>query len=211
MSRCVRQWRYLKDLKRGGAGHTTTAVGELDPGSLAVECPACPHPERNLPVGWDTNPSKPALVVGATTSASWCSNGYGFRWIYALFLAIDANFRLKLKARGIKDPELGTGLAYFVDTTKFQEHIKNHSHEEDESLPSLRCKPVLTISIDGDLRGRVPCGQPSEFEVVQGFFGFWCRRNRLPPWLGSQKRCGRPPKRRTVGHASTPTASANTC
>ena len=46
-------------------------------------------------------------------------------------MAIDANFRLKLKMRGIKDPELGSGLAYFVNATKFQEHLKNHVHEEE--------------------------------------------------------------------------------
>ena len=54
MSRCVRQWRHLKDIKRGGAGHTTIAVDELSDGALAIECPACPHPGRNLPAGWDT-------------------------------------------------------------------------------------------------------------------------------------------------------------
>jgi hypothetical protein len=58
------------------------------------------------------------------------------RWLYCLFLAIDANFRLKLKARGIKDPELGSGLAYFVDTVKFQKHLKNHTHEDNVS-PSI--------------------------------------------------------------------------
>lgn len=56
MSRCVRQWRHLKDLKRGAAGHTTTPIDELDGGALAVECPACPHPGRNLPTGWDIAP-----------------------------------------------------------------------------------------------------------------------------------------------------------
>ena len=55
------------------------------------------------------------------------------RWLYCLFLAIDANFRLKLKTRGIKDPELGSGLAYFVETTKFQNHLKSHSHEGEVS------------------------------------------------------------------------------
>ncbi|KAF9779417.1 hypothetical protein BJ322DRAFT_1013173 [Thelephora terrestris] len=111
MSRCVRQWRHLKDLKRGAAGHTTTTVDKLDSGILAVECPACPCPGRNLPAGWDS-PSSHA-------------------WLYCLFLAIDANFRLKLKARGINDPELGAGLAYFVDTTRFQGHLKSHTDEED--------------------------------------------------------------------------------
>ena len=53
MSRCTRKWRHLKDMKRGGAGHTTTPVKDLGDGSLAVECPACPHPGRNLPPGWE--------------------------------------------------------------------------------------------------------------------------------------------------------------
>ena len=55
------------------------------------------------------------------------------RWLYCLFLAIDANFRLKLKAREIGDPELGTGLAYFVDTFKFQKHLQDRVDEEDVS------------------------------------------------------------------------------
>ena len=56
MSRCVRQWRHLKDLKRGAAGHTTTKIEKLGDGALAVECPACPHPDRNLPTGWGDEP-----------------------------------------------------------------------------------------------------------------------------------------------------------
>ena len=59
------------------------------------------------------------------------------RWLYCLFLAIDANFRLKLKTRGIKDPELRSGLAYFVNTVKFQEHLKNHVHDNEVSLSIL--------------------------------------------------------------------------
>lgn len=56
-----------------------------------------------------------------------------FRWLYSLFIAIDANFRLKLKSRNIKDPELGSGLAYFVNSVKFDDHLKTHTQEEDVS------------------------------------------------------------------------------
>jgi hypothetical protein len=59
------------------------------------------------------------------------------RWLYCLFLAIDANFRLKLKTRGIKDPELGSGLAYFVDAVKFQKRLKNHVHDNEASPSTL--------------------------------------------------------------------------
>jgi len=56
MSRCVRQWRHLKDLKRGAAGHTSVAVRDLGDGALAIECPACPHPGWNLPPEWENEP-----------------------------------------------------------------------------------------------------------------------------------------------------------
>ena len=44
---------------------------------------------------------------------------------------MDANFRLKLKARGIKDLELGSGLAYFVNIDTLQKHLKNCVSEEE--------------------------------------------------------------------------------
>ena len=39
-------------LKRAGRGHDPEGVGNTPPGSLTVECPACPHPGRNLPENW---------------------------------------------------------------------------------------------------------------------------------------------------------------
>jgi len=70
-----------------------------------------------------------------------------YRWLYCLFLAIDANFRLKLKARGIKDPELGSGLTYFVNTATLQKHLKNCAHQDEvgRTIPS-----VLTDTHDHD-------------------------------------------------------------
>ena len=108
-------------------------------------------------------------------------------WLYCLFLAIDANFRLKLKTRGIKDPELGSGLAYFVEADKFQKHLKDHTHEAEVSLSASRFRAIPTIAADRDLWGRVPRGKPSKFKVVEGFFGFrrWC--DRLPSWPDPKK------------------------
>jgi hypothetical protein len=39
-------------LKRAGRGHDPEGIGGTSPGSLTVECPACPHPGRNLPDDW---------------------------------------------------------------------------------------------------------------------------------------------------------------
>ena len=75
---------------------------------------------------------------------------HAYRWLYCLFLAIDANFRLKLKARGIKDPELGSGLAYFVNTATLQKHLKNCAHE-DEVGPTI---PSVSTDIHDHHRSR---------------------------------------------------------
>ena len=57
-----------------------------------------------------------------------------------MFLAIDANFRLKLKSRNIRDPELAPGSLYFVDVVKFQEHLKNHVDEGEVSPEPFQCR-----------------------------------------------------------------------
>jgi len=46
-----------------------------------------------------------------------------YRWLYSHFLAVDANFRLKLKSRGIADPEIGSGSSYFVKNGRYSEHV----------------------------------------------------------------------------------------
>lgn len=51
--RVVAQWRFLKRLKRAGRAHDPTGINGTQPGELAVQCPACPHPEINLPPNWE--------------------------------------------------------------------------------------------------------------------------------------------------------------
>jgi hypothetical protein len=38
--------------KRAGRGHDPSGIEGTRRGGLMVECPACPHPDRNLPNGW---------------------------------------------------------------------------------------------------------------------------------------------------------------
>jgi hypothetical protein len=40
-------------LKRAGRTHDPLGVDSTQAGQCAVECPACPHPNRNLPEGWE--------------------------------------------------------------------------------------------------------------------------------------------------------------
>lgn len=41
-------------LKRSGRGHDPKGAAATSLGELAIECPACPHPDRNLPLNWDS-------------------------------------------------------------------------------------------------------------------------------------------------------------
>ena len=53
-------------------------------------------------------------------------------WLYRLYLAIDANFRLKLKDRGLKDVYLGPGWVYTVEDSKFKCHINKFGLQKIE-------------------------------------------------------------------------------
>ena len=51
--------------------------------------------------------------------------------MYALFLMLDANFRLKLKDRGFKDVDLAAGCRYFVEDTKYQRFIQQSGVQQE--------------------------------------------------------------------------------
>ncbi|KAJ7846126.1 hypothetical protein B0H13DRAFT_2363209 [Mycena leptocephala] len=70
--RMTREWRNLQLLKRSGRGHDPTGATGTGSGECALLCPACPQPGKIFP------------KIGRT-------------FLYALFLAMDANFRLKRK------------------------------------------------------------------------------------------------------------------
>ncbi|KAJ7754410.1 hypothetical protein B0H14DRAFT_3096699 [Mycena olivaceomarginata] len=102
---CQEYW-HLMMLKRGGRGHDAGGACATQSGELAVRCPACPRPGVNLPDGWEN----------ATKEQ---------RFIYVLFLALDACFRLKrgLVSSELKDLGLGTGMAYLLENVEFREYL----------------------------------------------------------------------------------------
>ncbi|KAL0955398.1 hypothetical protein HGRIS_001645 [Hohenbuehelia grisea] len=107
--RMLRQFRHILMLKRSGKGHHPDGASSAKPGELAVWCPACPHPFKNLP-------------------ESWCDAPTDKQWLYQLFVGIDANFRLKRKnvSNEDKDPSLTDGSGYFVETKPYMDHIRTH-------------------------------------------------------------------------------------
>ncbi|EIW76562.1 hypothetical protein CONPUDRAFT_76203 [Coniophora puteana RWD-64-598 SS2] len=117
--RTIRQHDHVKLMKEAGRGNVVSGIETTKPGELAVQCPACPHPGINLPPGWEE----------ADESQ---------KFLYCLFLAMDANFRLKNRNRGESstDVELHNGLAYFVKTGPYMEYIRSSEAQRDISTCS---------------------------------------------------------------------------
>ncbi|KAF7971367.1 hypothetical protein HWV62_21322 [Athelia sp. TMB] len=111
--RMVREWRHIKMVKRAGQGHQSDGAAMYDPGKCAVMCPACPHPGRNLPDGWEHDKDR--------------------SWLYTLFLGIDANFRLKRKlvSSDAADPSLNRGTSSFVEESAFKEYLSGYDYQEE--------------------------------------------------------------------------------
>ncbi|KAG2095153.1 hypothetical protein BD769DRAFT_1655416 [Suillus cothurnatus] len=113
--RMIKEWRNLTLLKRFGCGHDPKGISVTQPGSCAVLCPACPQPGKNLPHGWeDATPEK--------------------QWLYGIFIAIDANFRLARKniSSDKVDPGLSNGWSYFVEEKGYKTFLNKVGQQPQE-------------------------------------------------------------------------------
>ncbi|KAJ6527489.1 hypothetical protein B0H19DRAFT_969948 [Mycena capillaripes] len=115
--RMTRQWQDIQLLKRAGRGHDPAddRIAATKPGECALLCPACPQPGKNLSEGWQNVPFEKAFI-------------------YALYIALDANFRLKRRdvSREKKDPGLHTGFAFFWDVPQYMAHLEKFWDQKQE-------------------------------------------------------------------------------
>ncbi|KAJ6558713.1 hypothetical protein B0H10DRAFT_2120544 [Mycena sp. CBHHK59/15] len=113
--RMTRQWRNLQMLKRAGRGHDPRGIMSTKPGACALLCPACPQPGINLPPGWENAPDER-------------------KFLYALFLALDANFRLKRKdvSSEEKDPGLGDGWSFYGAVKEYMAYLEKNWDQKQE-------------------------------------------------------------------------------
>jgi hypothetical protein len=104
-------------LKRSGRGHMDGGARDIEAGVCALLCPACPQPGKNLPLG-----------------GAWRTVERAKRFLYALFLAIDANFRMKRKQVSSEeaDPGLNKGAAFFSEVQAYMDHVGQHWELEQE-------------------------------------------------------------------------------
>ncbi|KAG5635184.1 hypothetical protein H0H81_012123 [Sphagnurus paluster] len=135
----VREYRHLKMLKRSGRGHDPAGVTSMQPGQCAVRCPACPQPGMNLPEGWET--ATPAT-----------------KFLYTLFIAINANFRLKRKhiSSNEEDPSLSNGWSYFVLETQFKDFL--HKYDKVIPQPKSTCSNHNAVNSDRSGKGLAATG-----------------------------------------------------
>ncbi|KAJ6458520.1 hypothetical protein C8R45DRAFT_1110051 [Mycena sanguinolenta] len=115
----IRQWREVKRHKRAKRGHSEGGVRATAQGELALQCRACPQPGWNLPEGWEK--AEPIQ-----------------QFLYVLFLAQDANFRLSNRSVSSEavDPILGDGWGYFCKRhgeDGYNAHVTKHANETELS------------------------------------------------------------------------------
>ncbi|KAI0069871.1 hypothetical protein K474DRAFT_1568226, partial [Panus rudis PR-1116 ss-1] len=147
-----RLWRHLTMVKRAGRVHDPDGIDATSQGSLAVECPACPHPGRNLPEDWQSAPEDTI-------------------WLYTLFLMIDANFRLQLKSRGLKDTSLASGWAYYINEEQYQSHLAQHNAKNSDVTETNTCSAEHRAILNAHLR--------KEGYIASGVGAILCARHCL--------------------------------
>ncbi|KAJ7659787.1 hypothetical protein DFH06DRAFT_1130542 [Mycena polygramma] len=140
----MRQYHEVKRMKRAARGHDAGGAKATKQGELALKCRACPQPGWNLPEGWER--------VDPVS-----------RFLYFMFLAVDANFRLSNHniSSELADPILGDGLGFFCKregNDGYKTHIAQHVSEQEMSTcsgfqamfkQSQRVKGLRTTGIGG--------------------------------------------------------------
>ncbi|KAF9065627.1 hypothetical protein BDP27DRAFT_1366228 [Rhodocollybia butyracea] len=129
-------------------GHELDGVDAAAAGDLAIKCPACPHPDINLPSNWTKTSQEKS-------------------WVYKLFTAMDGNMKqVRLNASSeARDPGFNVGRAFFLDPVAH----RNHVEQFDKRFPPQRstCNDYKAVS------GAVERGREHNC-TVSGIFSVFC-------------------------------------
>ena len=116
-------------LKRSGFGSRPNDIVNMKTGDLAVECPACPHPSKNLREGWSTEENK--YVSIQTNSLNSSNRIHHGRWAHSQFKMLDGNFKQSHRAKDTDDDtDLADGCAYFVRNKEYKEFLETQAEEK---------------------------------------------------------------------------------
>jgi len=118
----IHEYRHVKMLKRAGRGHDPAGAIATLPGECAVLCPACPH-KFTVADDWKSAPPDKQYDINTYLLCMTANNLT--RFLHTLFLALDANFRLKRRkvSTDTADPGLSKGWSYFVEETMFKSFL----------------------------------------------------------------------------------------
>ena len=153
-----RLWVYLRHVRHGGGAHVVGRVNGLTPGSLTIDCPACPQPSKNLV----TDSTTRLLSLLSSMCAVHLANRPPFSWINTLYLSLDANFKLKQKDRGFADPLLANGLSYMIADGTLKKHLAECDQKRLNQDVSATCVPPLVSAHENSVRIRsTPVGPRS--------------------------------------------------
>ncbi|KAF8984861.1 hypothetical protein BDQ17DRAFT_1393808 [Cyathus striatus] len=108
-------------------GQHTEGITGTKKGELTVECPACSHPDKNLPEDWEK--SGP------------------LKFLYIIYLAVDTNFKLSCKERGIQDVELMPGWGPYIEEQSYQKHLESRVENPEISTCDSEHDAILQAGI----------------------------------------------------------------
>ncbi|KAJ6579040.1 hypothetical protein DFH09DRAFT_1310403 [Mycena vulgaris] len=147
----------------GQTRHKKGGVRATAQGELALPCRACPQPGWNIPEGWEDIP-------------------FLYRYLYFLFLAQDANFRLTNRNVSSEeaDPIFGDGFGFFAKREGedgYKAHIGKNANEQEISscsgfqamflANSKRVKGLRTTGIAGVTCSRHNMWRPNGIDDLQ--------------------------------------------
>ena len=128
--------------KHAGCMYDPKGIQNTTRGELALACPACPIPGLNLPTGWENVPLEDRFVVCLDRTGRFTVMFH--RFLYQLYVAIDANFKLKAKNRGAKVVKLSDGYAYFMQNADYAHHLS----ENTDDMKEVRLTLALSLTSD---------------------------------------------------------------
>jgi len=100
----------------------------------------------SMPPAWEEHDRLIPGEVSPSFAKDFQSTDYLSRDVDTLFVALDANFRLRRRAvsNNEHDPSLSKGWGYFVEDTAFKAYLTDHKNDVQEVCSHTSDTPILT-------------------------------------------------------------------
>ena len=118
------------------------------------------------------------------------------RFLYALFIAVDGNFKLKGKKRNLKDVELMPGWGAYVPEDEYQTHLANCIDEPEVSRNRLvgNVNELIKSLVDQYMWISTQCACSCQHPINSRIGHLWCRFGYLLKTLPDTQKWSRRPE-----------------